>query len=182
MGGKHRIERKVNMQKRMILIGLAATLFFSIGYPVFAQEKGQMRERGKAMRERGKPMRGMEDQRKKIELDERRSVLNFENEMREIQLKQKRMQLDRQWKDMQAKGQQQYQGKKNWRGHHKMKHCIGFMFLCIIVHLLLAIWVYQDIRRRNMGSGIWIVVTLLTGFFGALLYAIVRLGDKSAPA
>ena len=175
MGGKHKIERKINMQKRMVLIGLAATLFFSIGHPVLAQEKRHMPKQGR-------PVSNIEHQRKQLELGQLRADFDFQNEMREIQLKQKRMELDRQWKDMQAKGQQPFQGKKNWRGHHKMKHCVGFMFLCIIVHLLLAIWVYQDIRRRNMGSGIWIVVTLLTGFLGALLYAIVRLGDKSAPA
>ena len=54
------------------------------------------------------------------------------------------------------------------------------MFICFIVHILLAIWVYGDIRRRNTGSGIWIIITLLTGLLGALVYAIVRLGDKPA--
>ena len=32
--------------------------------------------------------------------------------------------------------------------------------------------------RRNAGSGLWIVVTLLTGLFGAAVYALVRLGEK----
>ena len=54
------------------------------------------------------------------------------------------------------------------------------MLICAVVHLLLAIWVYQDIRNRNAGSGLWIVVTLLTGLLGVLVYALVRLGDKSA--
>jgi hypothetical protein len=49
-----------------------------------------------------------------------------------------------------------------------------------LVHLLLAIWVYLDIRKRNAGSGLWIVITLLIGFFGVLPYAIVRMGDIRA--
>ena len=49
--------------------------------------------------------------------------------------------------------------------------------MSVIINVLLAIWVYKDIRKRNEGSGLWIVITLLAGFFGALLYAIIRLGD-----
>jgi hypothetical protein len=51
---------------------------------------------------------------------------------------------------------------------------------CALIHILLAIWVYHDIRQRNMGSSIWIVIALLTGLFGTLVYAVVRIGDKQA--
>ncbi len=64
------------------------------------------------MPKQGRPVSNIEHQRKQLELGQLRADFDFQNEMREIQLKQKRMQLDRQWKDMQAKGQQQYQGKK----------------------------------------------------------------------
>ena len=47
-----------------------------------------------------------------------------------------------------------------------------------VIHTLLAVWVYQDLRRRNTGSGIWIVITLLAGLCGAAVYALVRLGEK----
>lgn len=50
-----------------------------------------------------------------------------------------------------------------------------------VIHILLAVWVYQDLRRRNTGSGIWIVITLLAGLCGAAVYALVRLGEKPAP-
>ena len=39
---------------------------------------------------------------------------------------------------------------------------------------------YVDIRSRKAGSGLWVVITLLAGFFGALIYAVVRLGDMQA--
>ncbi len=66
--------------------------------------------------------------------------------------------------------------------HHLPEPRAGFDALAKVVRAggKLAIWVYGDIRKRNAGSGIWIVVTLLAGFFGALLYAIARLGDKPA--
>jgi len=64
-------------------------------------------------------------------------------------------------------------------GAHKKCGMI-FAVICGIIHLLLGIWVYQDIRKRNSGSGIWIVITFLTGFLGAVVYALVRLGDIRA--
>jgi hypothetical protein len=42
----------------------------------------------------------------------------------------------------------------------------------------MAVWVYKDIRARECGSGIWVAVALLAGLFGALVYAVVRLGDS----
>ncbi|MCE9614702.1 MAG: hypothetical protein K8T26_10530 [Lentisphaerae bacterium] len=60
--------------------------------------------------------------------------------------------------------------------------CALLLLACAITHLLLAIWVYQDVRRRNVGSGIWIVVTLITGLLGAFVYALVRIGDSRTPA
>jgi len=61
--------------------------------------------------------------------------------------------------------------------HGKAAHCLMFVMICGIIHILMTIWVYQDIRKRNAGSGIWIVVALLTGLLGTLVYAVVRLGD-----
>ena len=39
-----------------------------------------------------------------------------------------------------------------------------------------------DIRKRNAGSGLWIVLTLFAGLFGAIVYALVRLGDMKEEA
>jgi hypothetical protein len=50
------------------------------------------------------------------------------------------------------------------------------LLILLVVHILCAVWVYQDIRRLNAGSGIWIVITLLTGLLGTLVYAVVRIG------
>ncbi len=49
--------------------------------------------------------------------------------------------------------------------------------LCFVVNILLAVWVFQDIRKRGRGSGIWVIIALLTGLCGTLVYAIVRLRD-----
>jgi len=41
----------------------------------------------------------------------------------------------------------------------------------------MAIWVYKDVREQENGNSIWIVITLLAGFFGIVPYALIRLGD-----
>lgn len=127
------------------------------------------------------PMRAIEIQRKQAELEQYRTELYFNNEMQKIELEKKRLELNRERQMLDSQGQPAGPGKGAWRGHPgKMKHFCGLMLICAIVHILLAIWVYQDIRHRNAGSGLWIIVTLLTGLLGTLVYALVRLGDKPA--
>ena len=128
------------------------------------------------------PFRAIEIRHKQLDIDQRQAEMNFNNEMRKIQLEQKRRDLNRDQQMQKAPDAKAYPGKDCWRGRHQgMKHLCGIILVCLVVHLLLAIWVYQDIRRRNAGSGLWIVVTLLTGLLGALVYAVARLGDKPAP-
>lgn len=109
----------------------------------------------------------------KIDLDRQWSELNFRKEMQKIELEKARGQIK-----PGLPGPMGFQGGRpmDFPRHHSP--CMfAMMAICMVVHVLLAIWVYQDVRKRNSGSGIWIAVVLLTGFFGALLYAIVRLGD-----
>ncbi|MCX7886000.1 MAG: hypothetical protein N3B01_01920 [Verrucomicrobiae bacterium] len=60
---------------------------------------------------------------------------------------------------------------------------IGFalralLFLACVVNIILAVWVYSDVRKQNAGRGIFIVLVLLAGLPAAVLYALVRLGDR----
>jgi hypothetical protein len=63
-----------------------------------------------------------------------------------------------------------------YKGGHRPL-CGLLMVMCLVVHILVAVWVFQDIRTRGTGSGIWIVIALIAGLLGALVYAVVRLGD-----
>jgi hypothetical protein len=65
-------------------------------------------------------------------------------------------------------------------GHHARSLLLLVLLGSTLIHILLATWVYQDLRKRNTGSGIWIVITLLAGLCGAAVYALVRLGEKQA--
>ena len=46
--------------------------------------------------------------------------------------------------------------------------------------ILLAIWICTDIRKRGEGSGIFIALALLAGVPAAIIYTLVRIGDKKA--
>ena len=47
-----------------------------------------------------------------------------------------------------------------------------------VIHVMLAVWVYTDIKKRGEGHGIFIVLALLGGIPATILYALVRIGDK----
>jgi len=55
----------------------------------------------------------------------------------------------------------------------KLCFFVGFIF-----NILIAIWIFTDIRKRGEGSGIFIVLALLAGIPTAIIYAIVRIGDR----
>ena len=63
--------------------------------------------------------------------------------------------------------------------------CVLGIFRAILVvwlvcNVLLASWIYTDIRKLGQGHGIFIALALLAGFPAAILYAVVRIGDKKS--
>ncbi|MBM3860592.1 MAG: hypothetical protein FJ395_13205 [Verrucomicrobia bacterium] len=52
------------------------------------------------------------------------------------------------------------------------------IFLAIVVNIILAVWVYSDTRKQSESRGIFIVLVLLAGLPAAILYALIRLGDR----
>ena len=58
---------------------------------------------------------------------------------------------------------------------------LGLLFLVgIICNILLAIWIFTDIRKRGEGSGIFIAMALVAGIPAAIIYTLTRIGDKKA--
>ncbi len=106
---------------------------------------------------------------RELDLEEREMELNFQREMRKIELEERHFEIKRMRNKAHGK-------KKHCKHSHKKLFLI--LALCAVVNILMAVWVYRDIRNRNTGSGLWIVITLLAGFWGAIIYAIVRIGDK----
>lgn len=48
-------------------------------------------------------------------------------------------------------------------------------FFC---NVLLAVWIFTDIRKRGEGSGIFVALALVAGIPTAIIYSLVRIGDK----
>ena len=104
----------------------------------------------------------MQLQQQKLDLEQREADMDLHRQMQQLDLEQRRMELERARQDKGNEG----------RG------VLGVLLLiCAVVHILVAVWVYMDIRQLNRGSGLWIVIALLTGLLGALVYAVVRIGD-----
>ena len=114
-------------------------------------------------------MQHMEMLERQLELQQREAEMNVEREMQKLELERHRMNLER-----------EHRGPEHPRPgmHHPEKEGHPILLLILVIHILVAIWVYTDIRRLNRGSGIWIVIALLAGLLGALVYAVVRLGDN----
>jgi hypothetical protein len=55
-----------------------------------------------------------------------------------------------------------------------------FVVVWLVCNVLLAAWIYTDIRKLGQGHGIFIALALLAGFPAAILYAVVKIGDKKS--
>jgi len=54
-----------------------------------------------------------------------------------------------------------------------MIYIIIIVISCII-GILLAIWVYKDAKKRDMNAVAWLIIVLLCGCCGCIIYLIVR--------
>ena len=58
----------------------------------------------------------------------------------------------------------------------------AIVYLAIfIVWIILAIWVYKDAKKRGENAVLWLLVVLLTGIIGLIVYLIVRKSEQPAP-
>ena len=57
---------------------------------------------------------------------------------------------------------------------------LGLGLICLIpviwfiISILLCIWVYRDAESRGMGGVLWLIVVLITGIIGLIIYLVVR--------
>jgi len=103
--------------------------------------------------------RQMQMREREMEVNSREAKMEMDRRMAELELAKRKMEL----------------------AHLEKAHRPGpgplLLLVIAVVHILAAVWVYQDIRQRGCGSGLWVVIALLAGLLGALVYAVVRLGD-----
>ncbi len=110
---------------------------------------------------------------RKMELQHREAQMDIERRMQELELEKYKIELEH----MRRPKEHPRQVKDN-DDDDDDDDLHPLLLLVLVVHILCAVWVYQDIRRRAGGSGLWIVIALLTGLLGTLVYAVVRLGEN----
>jgi len=66
---------------------------------------------------------------------------------------------------------------------HGIADMLRLMVLAwIVCNVLLAVWIYTDIRKRGEGSGIFVALALVAGIPAAIIYSLVRIADKASVA
>lgn len=175
--------RRWKMKRFSLLMCVVAVLFSAT--MSFAQRERDEGCRGKAC---STEARG-ENEERELDLQERRLEMQFDQAKREIELeKLKRGAHSGRRHPMVGPRRSGHHGMKTgmrrpggcpmMKGKSGCKKMAGpILLLMFIVSILLSVWVYKDIRKRDSDSGIWIVIVFLTGLFGAAVYAIVRIGD-----
>ena len=119
----------------------------------------------------------MEMHERKMGLQHREAQIEFERRMQELELEKRKIELEHMRRPKEQPGHMKNHDDDDDDDMHPL------LLLLVVVHILCAVWVYLDIRQRASGSGIWIVIALLTGLLGTLVYAVVRLGEsQKSPA
>lgn len=52
--------------------------------------------------------------------------------------------------------------------------CLAFFAIWFIIWLLVAIWVYKDAEARGMGGVLWLIIVIILGLIGIIIYLVVR--------
>lgn len=154
--------------KGCLLISVLIAVFVS---PIaFARESDEAPAQARENMERRLQM-----QRVRRRAQAEQGEMEFSRQMRRMELEERRMGLEKH--HMELDKHKKMAAKMGKKHHDDDGGKIVFLVVCLIVHILLAVWVFGDIRSRGKGSGIWIVIVLLAGLLGVLPYTIVRLGD-----
>ena len=54
---------------------------------------------------------------------------------------------------------------------------LSVIIIIVIIYVIatsLAVWVYNDAKKRDMNAAVWLLIVLLTSFIGCIIYLIVR--------
>ena len=62
--------------------------------------------------------------------------------------------------------------------------CIIGALAWFVVWVLIAIWVYKDAEKRDSSGALWLIIVILTGIIGLIIWLVVRPpigGEKKEP-
>ncbi|MFX1521035.1 MAG: hypothetical protein ACFFCD_14050 [Promethearchaeota archaeon] len=49
-----------------------------------------------------------------------------------------------------------------------------FAIIWFIIAILIAVWVYRDAEKRGESGVLWLIVVLITGIIGLIIWLIIR--------
>ena len=52
--------------------------------------------------------------------------------------------------------------------------CVIFVLIWFIVFIAIAIWVYKDAEKRGSSGALWLIIVILLGIIGIIIWLIVR--------
>jgi hypothetical protein len=51
---------------------------------------------------------------------------------------------------------------------------IVLVIVFYVIGILIAVWVYKDAKKRDMNAAVWLLIVLVTGCCGCIIYLVVR--------
>jgi len=51
---------------------------------------------------------------------------------------------------------------------------IAFAVVWFVVAILIAVWVYRDAEKRGESGALWLIIVLITGIIGLIIWLIIR--------
>ena len=52
--------------------------------------------------------------------------------------------------------------------------CFLFIIIWFVIFILIAIWVYRDAEKRGSSGALWLIIVILLGLIGIIIWLIVR--------
>jgi hypothetical protein len=138
--------------KRILLLTALTTILIPVC--AYSQENPD----GAVQKQNSARMKEIQLREQELALQQKEAEFNFQQSKKELELHAQKIKLE------------------NARNASKNQAMPVLFVLIFVINILCAIWVYQDIQKRSSESGIWIVIALLAGLIGTLVYAVVRLG------
>ena len=138
--------------KRLFLLTAFTTIF--IPAVAYSQENTA----NTAQKQNAARTKEMQLREKELDLQQKEAEFKFQQQKRELELQSRKIELENARKP-------------------KQNGLALMLILILVVNILCSVWVYQDIQKRSHESGIWIVIAVLTGLIGTLVYAVIRIGD-----
>lgn len=56
--------------------------------------------------------------------------------------------------------------------------CFAIPIIWFVIWIMLGIWVYKDAESRGMNGALWLILVIVLGIVGLIIYLLVRAGEK----